>query len=86
MNPTDHDAAERASIYRTAAADEQHQPLEPPLPLPPARRRGRPPGAKTRAAHDHITADEFAVLRAVAQGIDVAVACRQYLLSPGRVP
>lgn len=86
MNPTDHDAAERASIYRTAAADEQHQPLEPPLPLPPARRRGRPPGAKTRAAHDHITADEFAVLRAVAQGIDVAVACRQYLLWPGRVP
>ncbi len=86
MNPTDHGAAERASIYGTAAADEQPQPLEPPLPLRPARRRGRPPGAKTRAAHDHITADEFAVLRAVAQGIDVAVACRQYLLWPGRVP
>lgn len=86
MNPVDRIATERASIFPTAAADEHSQPLEPPRALRPARRRGRPMGAKTRAAHEHITADEFAVLRAVAQGIDVAVACRQYLLWPGRVP
>lgn len=86
MNPTERSATERASIFPTAAADEHPEPLEPSRALRPARRRGRPMGAKTRAAHEHITADEFAVLRAVAQGIDVAVACRQYLLWPGRVP
>lgn len=50
------------------------------------RRRGRPFGAKTRVAHTHVTADEFALLRAVAQGVDLTVAARQYLLWPGRMP
>lgn len=48
--------------------------------------RGRPRGAKTRVTHERLTADEFAVLRAVVQGVDIAVAARQYLLWPGRVP
>ena len=52
----------------------------------PKRRRGRPPGSATRVVHAHVTADEFAVLRAVAQGVDIAAAARQYLLWPGRVP
>ena len=52
----------------------------------PKRRRGRPPGSATRVVHAHVTADEFAVLRAVAQGVDIATAARQYLLWPGRVP
>lgn len=50
------------------------------------RHRGRPPGSSTRIAHDHISADEFALLRAVAQGMDIAVAARHFLLWPGRVP
>lgn len=53
---------------------------------PPARRRGRPLGTKTRVTHERLTADEFAVLRAVTQGVDIGVAARQYLLWPGRVP
>lgn len=52
----------------------------------PARRRGRPAGSKTRITHERLTADEFAVLRAVTQGVDIGVAARQYLLWPGRVP
>lgn len=52
----------------------------------PKRRRGRPLGSRTRTAHSHVTADEFAFLRAVAQGIDVAAAARQYLTWPGRLP
>lgn len=52
----------------------------------PKRRRGRPPGAKTRISHGHISADEFSVLRAVAQGIDLTIAYEQYILWPGRAP
>ncbi|WP_250439910.1 tyrosine-type recombinase/integrase [Delftia tsuruhatensis] len=72
--------------FGTTAVDENDQALEPPVPARTTRRRGRPPGAKTRAANTHITADEFAVLRAVAQGIDVGIASRQYLLWTSRVP
>ncbi|CAN7757037.1 site-specific integrase [Acidovorax sp. LjRoot66] len=50
------------------------------------RRRGRPLGSKTRTEHGHVTADEFAFLRALAQGVDLTVAARQYLLWPGRMP
>ncbi|RYE42373.1 MAG: hypothetical protein EOP24_32950 [Hyphomicrobiales bacterium] len=50
------------------------------------RRRGRSPGAKTRISHGHISADEFSVLRAVAQGIDLTIAYQQYILWPGRAP
>lgn len=49
-------------------------------------RKGRPLGSRTRPAHTHVTADEFAFLRAVAQGIDVTSASRQYLAWPGRTP
>ncbi len=52
----------------------------------PARRRGRPPGSKTSLVNQGVTADEFALLRAVAQGVDLSVAARQYLLWPGRMP
>lgn len=52
----------------------------------PKRRRGRPLGSKTRTEHGHVTADEFAFLRALAQGVDLTVAARQYLLWPGRMP
>ncbi|RAR49574.1 UNVERIFIED_CONTAM: phage integrase family protein [Acidovorax defluvii] len=63
------------------------QPLEAAQPAKPARRRGRPPGSRTKIAHDTgATADEFAMLRAVAQGVDLTVAARQYLLWPGRAP
>lgn len=61
--------------------------VEPISPVASLRRRpGRPRGSKTRITHGHLTADEFALLRAVTQGIDVAVAARQYLLWPGRLP
>ncbi|WP_169737781.1 tyrosine-type recombinase/integrase [Curvibacter gracilis] len=60
--------------------------IAPPAAEKPKRRRGRPPGSTTRVTHAHVTADEFAVLRAVAQGVDIAAAARQYLLWPGRVP
>lgn len=33
-----------------------------------------------------VTADEFALMRAVAQGVDLSVAARQYLLRSGRMP
>ena len=63
------------------------QPLEPAQPAKTARRRGRPPGSRTKIAHDSsATADEFAMLRAVAQGVDLTVAARQYMLWPGRAP
>lgn len=56
-------------------------------PVPsPARRRGRPPGSKTTLVNQCVTADEFALMRAVAQGVDLSVAARQYLLWPGRMP
>lgn len=54
--------------------------------LRPKSRRGRPLGSKTRTAHSHVSADEFAFLRAVAQGVDLTVASRQYLVWPGRPP
>ena len=62
------------------------QPLEPAQRVKPARRRGRPPGSQTRIAHNNATADEFAMLRAIAQGVDLTVAARQYMLWPGRAP
>ena len=63
------------------------QPLELAQPAKTARRRGRPPGSRTKIAHDSsATADEFAMLRAVAQGVDLTVAARQYMLWPGRAP
>lgn len=52
----------------------------------PTRRRGRPPGSKTSLVNQGVTADEFALMRAVAQGVDLSVAARQYLLWPGRMP
>lgn len=57
-----------------------------PGPLKAKRRMGRPPGSRTRISHGHISADEFSVLRAVAQGVDLTLAARQYLLWPGRAP
>ena len=52
----------------------------------PVGRRGRPSGTKTRIAHSQLTADEFAVLRAVRQGLDVVASVRRYMLFPGRIP
>lgn len=52
----------------------------------PVRRRGRPPGSKTTLVNQGVTADEFALMRAVAQGVNLSVAARQYLLWPGRMP
>ena len=71
-------------IFPPVLIDEE--PLESNQADKPKRRRGRPPGSATRVVHAHVTADEFAVLRAVAQGVDIAAAARQYLLWPGRVP
>lgn len=51
----------------------------------PKRRRGRPPGAKNKVANAHVSADEFALLRAMAQGVDISVAARQFLLWPSSV-
>lgn len=84
-DPQQNDISEKI-VFGTAAIDADDRVFEPSRPLRTTRRRGRPPGAKTRAANTHITADEFAVLRAVAQGIDVGIASRQYLLWTGRVP
>ncbi|WP_019576773.1 tyrosine-type recombinase/integrase [Curvibacter lanceolatus] len=73
--------------FTTVVIDEEPQVApEPGKPDKPKRRRGRPPGAKTQVAHEHVTADEFAVLRAVAQGMDIAAAARQFLRWPGRAP
>jgi len=73
--------------FSTVVFDEEPQVApEPDKPDKPKRRRGRPPGAKTQVAHEHVTADEFAVLRAVAQGMDIAAAARQFLRWPGRAP
>jgi site-specific recombinase XerD len=72
-------------IHRTALLDAE--PAEVPAPPSPVkRRRGRPLGSKTRVALGHVTADEFAFLRAVAEGLDLKVASRHYLLWPGREP
>lgn len=70
--------------WPVASDEEEDSPA--PDPLKPKRRMGRPPGARTRISHGHISADEFSVLRAVAQGIDLSVAARQYMLWPGRAP
>lgn len=70
--------------HGTVLVDDEDE--APPAAEKPKRRRGRPPGSTTRVTHAHVTADEFAVLRAVAQGVDIAAAARQYLLWPGRVP
>lgn len=76
--------------FTTVVIDEEPQvapePDKPIKPAKPKRRRGRPPGAKTQVAHEHVTADEFAVLRAVAQGMDITAAARQFLRWPGRAP
>jgi len=80
------DGAALVRRFPTTAADTAGV-LEPAQPAPrPAGRRGRPRGAKTRITHERLTADEFALLRAVTQGVDIGVAARQYLLWPGRVP
>ncbi|WP_409955748.1 tyrosine-type recombinase/integrase [Acidovorax sp.] len=50
------------------------------------RARGRPKGSKTKIVHGHVSADEFAFLRAVAQGVDLAVASRTYIMWPNRHP
>lgn len=52
----------------------------------PKRRRGRPLGSTTKIAHGHVTADEFAFLRAIAQGVDLTVASRTYIMWPNRHP
>lgn len=52
----------------------------------PRRRRGRPRGSLAQQIHAHVGADEFAFLRAVAQGIDVVAAIRHYMLDSGRIP
>lgn len=70
--------------HGTVLVDDEEE--APPAAEKPKRRRGRPPGSTTRVTHAHVTADEFAVLRAVAQGVDIAAAARQYLLWPGRMP
>ena len=72
--PGDVGHSSRASRqFTTVVIDEEPQvalePSMPGKPYKPKRRRGRPPGAKTQVAHEHVTADEFAVLRAVAQGM-----------------
>lgn len=89
--PGDVGHSSRASRqFTTVVIDEEPQvalePSMPGKPYKPKRRRGRPPGAKTQVAHEHVTADEFAVLRAVAQGMDIAAAARQFLRWPGRAP
>ena len=89
--PGDVGHSSRASRqFTTVVIDEEPQvalePSMPGKPDKPKRRRGRPPGAKTQVAHEHVTADEFAVLRAVAQGMDIAAAARQFLRWPGRAP
>ncbi|RYE39750.1 MAG: hypothetical protein EOP24_43335 [Hyphomicrobiales bacterium] len=68
--------ADQASAAATGRASEMR----------PKRKRGRPPGSRTRIAHEHVSSDEFALLRAVAQGVDLSVASRQYLHWPGRMP
>ncbi len=49
----------------------------------PARRRGRPPGAKTRLSHERVTSDDIAFLRATVQGIEPQVAASHYLAHLG---
>lgn len=75
-----------AVLFGTAAVEEHTEVLEPAHPAQVSRRRGRPPGSKTRVAHNHVTADEFAWLRATAQGLDLSVTANLYLLWPGRPP
>lgn len=85
MNPPD------TQIHRPQPVPEDNQVFGSAAPestrVPPGpRRRGRPPGSRTRLVHGNVSADEFALLRAVAQGVDLTVAARQYLLWPGRAP
>lgn len=73
--------------FSTAAVDvDGGAALAPAVADTPKRRRGRPPGSRTRVSHTHVGSDEFALLRAVAQGVDLSVAARQYLHWPGRLP
>ncbi len=61
------------------------EPADVPSPKP-RRHRGRPLGSLAQQTHAHVGADEFAILRAVAQGIDVVAAVRHYVLDFGRAP
>ncbi len=75
-------------LHRPVLLDDEAAPggTRAPVGARPKGRRGRPMGSKTRTEHGHVTADEFAFLRALAQGLDLTVAARQYLLWPGRMP
>lgn len=74
-----------ASERRLHVVVDQHE-VAPPELAPFICRRGRPKGALSQLTHGHIGADEFALLRAVVQGVDAVVAYRHYLLFPGRPP
>lgn len=63
--------------------DENSLPLETAEHLAPKRRRGRPAGAKAKTNQSPITADDFAFLRAVVEGIEPKAAARQYLAHIG---
>ncbi|WP_040327533.1 tyrosine-type recombinase/integrase [Acidovorax delafieldii] len=87
MNPDSTPAPEPTRILGTALVDiDEAQGSDTKGAHPPKRRRGRPPGTRVQVAHSHVTADEFAFLRALAQGVDLSVAARQYMLWPGRLP
>lgn len=87
-NDPDMTASDSLQSTRTHATVVVDEPTEvPAIKLDrPKPRRGRPLGSKTRTAHCHVSADEFAFLRAIAQGVDLTVASRQYLVWPGRPP
>lgn len=87
MNSEATHAPEPTRIHGTALVDiEEVRAPDAQEGSPPKRRRGRPPGTRVQVTHSHVTADEFALLRALAQGVDLSVASRQYLLWPGRLP
>ena len=79
------DSLQSTRTHATVVVDETTEALASELNRP-KRRRGRPLGSKTRTAHSHVSSDEFAFLRAIAQGVDLTVASRQYLVWPGRPP
>ncbi|MBU2123022.1 MAG: tyrosine-type recombinase/integrase [Gammaproteobacteria bacterium] len=66
-------------ITGPAVVDENSHPLELAEPAAPKRRRGRPPGAKTKTVEQAITADDVAFLRATVQGVEAREAAQQYL-------
>lgn len=82
---TESDSIQSTRAHATVVVDEPTEASASELGRP-KRRRGRPLGSRTRTAHGHVSADEFAFLRAIAQGVDLTVASRQYLVWPGRPP